>query len=166
MSDKPMNVPEKAKGMGFEFAELVLCLPKSWKFERYDIVSDETRDKDWPVLWLKNLARFPHEYKTWFFWGHSLPNGDPALPLAPDTELCGWVLAEPRLVPEAFKCLTREDGSKIFFHPAVPVYREEMAVKIAEGAEMLEELFTEFGVTELLDPNRVNVGAKQNSTRQ
>ena len=157
MSDKPMNVPQKLKGMGLEFAELLLCLPKSWRVEGYDAVSDRTREKDWPVLWLRNLARFPHEYNTWLSTGHSVPNGDPALPLSTDTEMSGWVLTDPKLVPEAFKCLVREDGSKIFFHAALPVYREEMAMKIAQGSKKLQQMFAEFGVTELLDPRRINV---------
>ena len=166
MSDKPMTAPKQLKGKGLEFAELMFCLPSSWKLDPYDVVDGETWEKDWPVLWLKKLARFPHEYKTWLSWGHSLPNGDPAVPFSSATELCGFVLLEPKLVGDSFKCLVQEDGRKIFFHAAVPVYKEEMAIKIAEGAEKLEELFAEFGITELVDPNRVNVAGKQKVIRQ
>ena len=95
-----------------------------------------------------------------------MPNGDPAVPLAPDTELCGWILTEPKLVPDAFKLLKRQDCGQIVFFAAVPVYREEMAIKIAEGAERLEELFQEFSVTELVDPKRINVGAQQKLNKQ
>ena len=161
-----MTVPKQVRGKGVEFAELMLCLPNTWTLDNYDVVSSKTSEKDWPVLWLRQLARFPHQYKTWFWWGHSMPNGDPAVPLAVETELCGWVLMEPKLVPDAFKLLKRQDGSQIVFFAAVPVYREEMSIKIAEGTEKLEELFEEFKVTELIDPTRINVGAKASSTRQ
>jgi hypothetical protein len=166
MSDKPMTTPKQVKEHGFEFAELMLCLPSSWSVEKYGVVSDETTDKNWPVLWLKRLARFPHEYKTWLWYGHSMPNGDPAVPLAPDTELCGWVLTEPKLMPDDFKLLKRQDGSRVFFFAAVPIFREEMAVKIAEGTERLEELFEEFHVTELVDPKRTNAAAKHSFRKQ
>lgn len=161
-----MSVPRQVKGKGLEFAELMLCLPNSWKTNVYDVVSGETWEQDWPVIWLRQLARFPHEYNTWLSWGHSIPNGDPATPLSSQTDLCGWVLMEPKLVSDEFKRLLRPDGTKVFFHAAVPVYREEMALKIAQGAERLEELFAEFGITELLAPQRVNVAVRDKQQTQ
>lgn len=166
MSDRPMMTPRQAKGRGFEFAELMLCMPSSWKIENYEVLTGESSEKDWPVIWLRRLARFPHEYKTWLWWGHSIPNGDPPLPLSTNTQLCGWTLTEPKLVPDSFKLVTRPDGTKIFFFAVVPVYKEEMAIKIAQGAEKLEELFEECAITELIDPNRKNVGATHAPPRQ
>jgi hypothetical protein len=166
MSNKPMSVPQNARGRGLEFVELMLCLPNSWKTNVNDVLPEETSYKDWPALWLRRLARFPHEYGMWLGWGHSTPNGDPAVPLSPDTDLCGWVLVEPKLAPDGFKQLTGKDGSKIWFLAAVPVYKEEMALKISEGAMRLEELFEEFGVTELVDTKRINVAARKLPPKQ
>lgn len=146
MSDKPMNVPRQVKGKGLEFAELMLCLPRTWKVNSGDVVTGETLEKDWPVIWLRRLARFPHQYNTWFFYGHSMPNGDPAEPLSAATDLSGWVLLEPKLVPDQFKHLVRRDGSRIWFLAAVPVYKGEMALKISDGAKRLEELFGGCGI--------------------
>jgi len=57
--------------------------------------------------------------------------------------------------------MTSEDGRKTLFHAAVPVYREEMDLKLREGAEKLQELFVQRGITELVDPLRTNaVSAK------
>jgi len=67
---------------------------------------------------------------------------------------------EPKLVPDEFKVLKRPDGGNVVFFAAVPIYREEMGIKVKEGAERLEGLFEEFGVTELVDPKRVNVGSQ------
>ena len=158
MSDQPMNAPPGAEQL--KYAELMLCLPSSWRMKEYEVLTDETWRKDWPVLWLKRLAKFPHVFRTWFFWGHSLPNGDPPTPLAPDTRLCGWVLLEPSLVKEEFKVMTRSDGSKTWFVAAVPVYKEEMDVKLTQGTEKLQELFSAAGVNELINPTRVNVARK------
>ena len=158
MSDKPMNAPVQAKGL--ELAELMLCLPSRWRLSAWDVVSAETWGKDWPVIWLRQLARFPHAYKTWLSWGHSVPNGDPPEPFSPEARFCGWVLLEPKLVSDQFKVLTREDGGKTLFHAAVPVFKEEMDLKIANGAERLEDLVAQHGITELVDPNRINVALK------
>lgn len=158
MSDKAMKTPPGAEQL--KYADLMLCLPSSWHLQAYDLVSEETWRKDWPVLWLRRLARFPHEYGTWFFWGHSMPNGDPPEPLSTDTYLCGWVLVEPKLVKGEFKLMSRSDGSKTWFLAAVPVYKEEMDLKLSEGAERLEELFAAAGVNELIDPKRTNVARK------
>ena len=38
----------------------------------------------------------------------------------------------------------------------VPVYKEEMDFKLREGAEKLQDLFVEKGITELVDPRRTN----------
>jgi hypothetical protein len=154
MSDRPMKTPKQAEGL--EYAELMLCLPGNWTMREFDLMSQETWQRDWPVIWLRQLARFPHEYKTWLFWGHSIPNGDPAASFTPDTGLCGWVLLEPRLVSDAFKVMTADDGKKILFHAAVPVYKEEMELKLRAGAERLQDLFVEKGITELVDPQRSN----------
>ena len=156
MSDKPMQAPAGVEGCNY--AELMLCLPARWQMKPYDVL---TREKDWPVLWLNQLARFPHAYDTWLFWGHSVPNGDPPAALAPETALCGWVLLEPKLVKDEFKIMKRADGGKTWFLAAVPVYREEMDLKLADGAEALEELFAAAGVTELIDPQRRNVALRQ-----
>lgn len=159
MSDKPMNTPPRAEQL--KYAELMLCLPTSWDSGKaYEIMSEETWRKDWPVMWLRQLARFPHEYGTWFFWSHSMPNGDPPQPLAPGTSLCGWVLLEPKLVREEFKVMTRADGGRTWFIAAVPVYKEEIDLKLSEGTERLQELLTAAGVTELVDPKRINVALK------
>lgn len=89
-----------------------------------------------------------------------MPNGDPPEPLSTDTYLCGWVLVEPKLVKGEFKLMSRSDGSKTWFLAAVPVYKEEMDLKLSEGAERLEELFAAAGVNELIDPKRTNVARK------
>jgi hypothetical protein len=159
MSDKPMKAPKQAQGL--EYAELMLCLPSGWKMKEHEVMSHETWNRDWPVIWLRQLARFPHQYKTWLFWGHSVPNGDPAVPFSPETKLCGWVLLEPRLVSDRFKVMASDDGRKTLFHAAVPVYKEEMDLKLSEGAERLQDLFVEHGITELVDFKRINAALKQ-----
>jgi predicted Zn finger-like uncharacterized protein len=151
MSDLPMTVPEGAEE--FRHAELLLSLPPSWPLTQEDF---EDERNYWPIRWLKMLARLPHEYDTWLGYGHTIPNGDPPRPFAPDTKLCCQLLLLPALVPADFLTLQTADRT-IHFYALVPLYREEMEFKLRHGTEELEELLRRQDVTELLDVKRPNV---------
>jgi hypothetical protein len=156
MSDRPMKVPEGAEE--FRHAELMLSLPPDWPLTE-QAFKDERHY--WPVRWLKMLARLPHEYDTWLGWGHTVPNGDPAAPYAPDTKLCCMLVVPPVLVPEGFRRLTVNDDKTVHFYAAVPLYREEMDFKLRKGAEALLDRFDRHQVTERVDPKRKNACAKR-----
>lgn len=152
-SDRPMAAPENASDC--QYAELLICLPPDWKLEQSDF-DDEANY--WPIGLLKFLARFPHQYKTWLFIGHTLPNGDPPRPFADNTDFCCALLSTPALFGPDFLTLHLEDR-KIHFLALVPLYREEMELKLRHGVNALLDRFEDAGVTELLDLDRVNVCA-------
>lgn len=54
MSFMPMNTPEGAEG--YEYAELMICLPPDWRISQEDL---QNPDHYWPIRWLKMLAVFP-----------------------------------------------------------------------------------------------------------
>lgn len=152
MSDRPMTVPDGAEE--FRFAELVISLPPSWPMDEKSW-SDERHW--WPFRWLKLLARFPHEYRSWLFGEHTVPNGDPPAPFAPTTEFCCMLLASPVLCSDEGGCLVVDDVTKIFFHSLIPIYREEMEFALRRGSGDLLDRLGEAGVTELLQIGRKNV---------
>jgi hypothetical protein len=156
MSDRGMNAPEQASDC--QFAELMLCLPPDWPL---DEKSWEEPRWYWPIYLLKMLARFPHEYQTWLWWGHTMPNGDPAEPYAENTQLCCALLLAPTLFDESFSQLQIDAQKTIHFLSIVPLYQEETAFKLDKGAEALCERFAKNQVTELLNPQRVNVCKKK-----
>jgi predicted Zn finger-like uncharacterized protein len=156
MSDLPMHPPEGAEDC--RFAELLLCLPPDWPLSR-EAFEDERNY--WPIRWLKMLARFPHEYDTWLWFGHSVPNGDPPQPFAANTALCCQLLLAPVLVPEEFLVLPLSEEKSICFFSVVPLYREEMDFKLKHGTDALVERFERHQVTEMLDPTRQNVCKKK-----
>ena len=90
MSDRAMKVPEHCEM--FAHAELMLRLPTDWPMSE-DAFREERNY--WPIRWLRILARFPHEYQTWLFEGHTIPNQDPPEPFADNTELSGMLLTRP-----------------------------------------------------------------------
>jgi len=156
MSDRPMNAPEQVAEC--QYAELMLCLPPSWPL---DDKSLEDGRHYWPIYLLKMLARFPHKFNTWLWWGHTMPNGDPAEPYADNTQLCCALLMSPVRVDEGFESLEIAADKTIHFFSIIPIYQEEMAVKLDKGAEALLEGFDKHGVNELLDVKRANVSKKK-----
>jgi hypothetical protein len=152
MSDRPMNAPDELDGV--DYAELVMFLPPMWKLDEEDL---EDERNYWPVRQLKRLARLPHRYDTWLWESHSVPNGDPPEPFAPDTELCGVVLIPPILAPEGFETLELGPDKTVHFFAVMPLYAEEMQVKLENGVDALYGMVDEFGHGPVVDPTRPNL---------
>lgn len=155
MSDKPMNTPDGVDDC--EFAELSICLPEDWKISEEDFKDERNY---WPIRWLKYLARFPHEYNTWLGYGHTIPNGDPAEPFADNTELNTMVLLPTILFAGDFQTLHLKDKS-IDFYTLIPIYTEEVNLKLKKGVEALFDGFDKFGVSDVVNLNRPNTVKKK-----
>lgn len=155
ISDLPMRPPEQAKGC--EFAELLICLPADWPLDQNDFREERNY---WPIQTLKFLARFPHKYDTWIWWGHTIPNGDPPQPLADNTALCGVILAPPVLFPAEFFQLEIDEATTVHFFSVLPLYIEEMNFKLQKGTDDLFDLFDRHRITPLVDLRRPNVCQK------
>ena len=154
MSDLPMSLPEEISDReDLKYAELYMILPGNW-----NLGGEGTSPKDlpyecfWPVQMLKFLARFPHEYRTWLGWGHSIPNGPEYAPVCDGVGFGGAVLAQPSLVPP----LTTEEGKEISFYMVVPAYKEEIEYKLKYGMEGLSQRFAEGKLPVVLDVHRPN----------
>jgi hypothetical protein len=156
MSDRPMSAPEQVAEC--QYAELMLCLPPNWPL---DDKSLEDGKHYWPIYLLKMLARFPHKFNTWLWWGHTMPNGDPAEPYADNTQLCCALLMSPVRFDKEFSELQIDDEKTIHFFSILPLYKEEMDLKLEKGTEALFDGFDKYSVTELIDPKRTNVCRKK-----
>lgn len=159
MSDMPMTVPPGAEGL--QYAELVIGLPSYWPMNEAYQAGDEGAFADfnnyWPIYMLKYFARFPHDYKSWLGWGHSIPNGDPPATIA-NTRFVGTVIGPLTTLPEDFVRLETPEKD-VWFYSLLPVYTEELLFKLrsSDGADPLIEKFRLAGITEVLDVNRRNV---------
>jgi hypothetical protein len=151
MSDLPMTVPEGLEE--FRRAELMIALPADWPLTQ-EAFADEANY--WPVRWLKQLGRLPHEYQTWLGWGHTVPNGDPAEPIA-DTNFTGVVLLPPFWLPAEFFQLKTAGGETISFYAMTPLYQEEMDLKLRDGLDELVERFEQREIDSVVDVRRPNV---------
>ncbi len=156
MSDRAMSAPEEYSACAY--SELMICLPPDWP------MGDEAwKDEEnyWPIRLLKTLARFPHDYQTWLWAMHTIPNGNPAEPFADNTKLTGALLMPPLTVGEEFYMLPINDEKMIHFHALIPLYDDEMNLKLKKGAEALFDGFDRIGVSEILIPNRPSSAKKR-----
>ncbi|HYQ23261.1 suppressor of fused domain protein [Stenotrophomonas sp.] len=156
MSDLPMTLPEGAPGSAY--MELMVTLPADWPISD-DAFEDERNY--WPVRLLKTLARLPHEYDTWLGFGHTIPNGHPAEPYAPGVGFDGAIVLPPVTAPEGFGSLQLDDGRTIAFMSIVPLYPEEMDLKLKKDAEALLDRFDAKHIQDVIVPGRVNVARKR-----
>ncbi len=151
MSSLPMNAPKGSEQ--FKYAELVLSLPPDWPLTQ-EALADERNY--WPIRWLKELARLPHRYNSWLWASHTVPNGDPPRPFADNTKLCCALILVPILVPQSFHSLDVAPNTTIHFLSFVPIYKEEMDLKLRKGLDPLLSKFEKARVSEFLDINRPN----------
>ncbi|WP_313206361.1 suppressor of fused domain protein [Stenotrophomonas sp.] len=156
MSDLPMTLPEGAPGSAY--MELMVALPADWPISD-DAFEDERNY--WPVRLLKTLARLPHEYDTWLGFGHTIPNGHPAEPYAPGVGFDGAIVLPPVTAPEDFGTLQLDDARTIEFMSIVPLYPEEMDLKLKKDAEALLDRFDAKNIQDVIVPGRVNVARKR-----
>lgn len=156
MSDRPMAVPEGCEE--WRYAELLLCLPPSWPLREQDFKDNANY---WPILWLKRLARLPHQYNTWLAPTHTVPNGDPAQPYAPNTRLCCALISQPLRFGEEALTIEANPDKTINLLSFIPIYREEMDYKLQHGCEALYDKLDSIGVSELLDVQRENTCARR-----
>jgi len=156
MSDLPMKVPSEVDAI--QYMELMVTLPKHW-----EIGDEQFEDEDWywPVRQLKFLARFPHKYDTWLGWGHTLPNGDPPEPFSDNCSFSGVIILPSVNVTEDFHALSIDEEKQIEFYSIVPLYKEEMDMKLRDGADKLLAQFDKYGVSDIVDLNRRNVAKKR-----
>ncbi|MDJ0366318.1 suppressor of fused domain protein [Hymenobacter sp. H14-R3] len=160
MSDRPMTVPPEASlDDAPPFAELCILLPSTWDIPT-DPAEVATAFADdnvyWPIRWLKMLARLPHEYGSWLGFGHTIPNGEEAAPFADNTELGCMLLLTALSLPEEFQTLVISPEKTVQFYTLYPIYREEMALKMAQGADALIDRFEDYDIGDVLDLTRPN----------
>ena len=156
MAEAPMTVPE-----GFRetrYAELTIALPPDWPL---DVGDFEDENVYWPVRLLRSLARLPHEHSTFLWHGHTIPNGDPPDAYAAGTGLCCALIIPPLAAPDDFERLDLADGRSIRFLGVLPIYRDEMGLKLQEGTDALFDLLDEHGVADVIGVQRASVAPRK-----
>lgn len=136
------------------FAELTISLPPTWPAP--DGPGFEGPSAIWPYALLQELAWLPHGFATVLGEGHTVPHGDPPEPYAPDTRLCGVIIAPPLTAPDGFEVL-RHGDREIRVFAVYPLHADEMDLKLAKGVGALYDLLDAADVTETVDVSRPSV---------
>jgi hypothetical protein len=79
MAELPMRAPDDDEVRHLTHAELFVLLPPDWPL--YGEALQDERNW-WPMRMLKTLARLPHDFDSWLWEGHTVPNFDPPEPYA------------------------------------------------------------------------------------
>ncbi len=154
MSDKPMNVPTKDH-KPWQFGELMLCLPSDWQLGE-EAFKDE--NNYWPIRMIKFVARFPHEYKTWVSYGHTIPNGNPPATFTDKVPFSGVLVDLPVTVANInFPIIKLDNDKKINIYSLIPLYENEMNFKLKHGNDELIKLFDLNLINELIVANRKSI---------
>ncbi|MCF7749314.1 suppressor of fused domain protein [Bacillus subtilis subsp. subtilis] len=156
MSDLPMTLADDVEAP--PYMELMVTLPADWPIQHDDF---DNEAHYWPIRLLKQLARLPHKLDTWLGFGHTIPNFDPPQPYAPGVGFDGAIVLPPVNAPEGFGHLVIDDRKTIVFMSIVPLYPEEMALKLKKGSDALLDRFDAKGVSDIIEPGRVNVAKKR-----
>jgi Suppressor of fused protein (SUFU) len=160
ISSRPMNVPENYPGP--KFIELMIALPPDWKGLNADGTFNQRVMKHerywWPFRWLKKIARMPAELNTYLGIGHTIPNGEQAVPFAANTRLGCMMISPPLMSPESVKLIVN-DHVTIYFLALMPLYPEEMQLKLKSGLQSLNDRLDAANLSELIQINRPGVAA-------
>lgn len=127
-------------------AELFLQLPAKWP-----ITDLTTKENAWPVIWLQNIARYPHQNNAELA-PHFIVHNDHQ-PLPGTTFKAILVLAE--------HLVTREDHENISVYRLMPLYAEEVKLFETSGIQALLSRFDSQKVSPTIDTTRNNVAAAQ-----
>lgn len=155
MSDLAMSIPDGMEE--YDRAELLVVLPETWPISEQAMTDEASY---WPIRWLKYVGRLPHNYNSWVGWGHTIPNSNPPEKIA-NTEFVGVMAMVPNWVEPEFFRLHSSSGDTISFYQLVPLYQEEMDLKLEFGAEELEVRFEQSNIGFVLDSGRKNVAKRK-----
>lgn len=107
---------------------------------------------NWPVEWLKRLVQQLRLANRWPEEPATFMNGDPPMPLAPNTKLCGWLCLK-----SLGESVWAPDYRWIDIHSLFPIYVEELALIRQSGHEELVNRFQDRNVPLHIDPRRQNM---------
>lgn len=126
--------------------ELYFCLPDYFNLEI----------QDWPIHWLKRIARVPQKNNTWFGYGDTLPAGSPPENLADNFLANHFILSKPLHLSDQLG-----NSSSFKFLAVIPLFETEFNYKMRNSHTVLFDKFNKKGVTELIDLYRASVCRKR-----
>jgi len=139
MSNVAMATPKGCESQ--QYCELMISIPSDWKINH-----DFMHENNWPLKVLKQLARIPYEQNTWIGYGHTIQNGNPAVPYPGNSELSNMLVAYPISVPNVgkFMKLNLDDNRTIHFYSLIPITNDEADLIKKSGIDAIFDYFDRY----------------------
>lgn len=103
------------------------------------------------------IARFTHQYSTWLWEWHTIPNWPDAKAFEESTNFwCMLLLTYRPNIPKYFSELITKGWKKINFFGLLPLYKEEMEFKLDQWTDALIDKMANFWIEDIYDMNRKN----------
>lgn len=145
------KMPVLDKWVGREFNEIYFCLPAYWDFENYS-----NPNASWVYTWLYKLERFVRDKNTWFGPGHTIPTGNPEVPISDLMKQEYFIFLDPILLQKELAPVSIQ-GKTIQFLSIVPIFGDELDFKMGKGTQKFVRRFIQRNQDEKLDDYRSSV---------
>ncbi|MFX0027859.1 MAG: suppressor of fused domain protein [Candidatus Hermodarchaeota archaeon] len=153
LSYSPMFPPKPMEF--FKYSELLFKLPLDWPLPK-DVIKDD--EYWWPIRELLHLMQYIHTNQQWFGDMHTFGNGNPPLPFANNTHLCGFLFMFPLIsFPPEFCELKIDDYKSVIFLQLVPLHKDEMDYALTESPITLIEKIEKGEIPDYVDIHRKSV---------
>ena len=142
-----MAVPEEHEA--YQFAELFIQLPRDWPV---DSTSLQDLENGWPIVWLRNLARYPHLNEASLGPFTIITNADSyGGHLTPNSKFTAILLLAEHMVE------SEDWDHPVNLYRMMPLYSEEVELHRKSQMTGLLNAFDRHKVSFVVDMNRKNV---------
>ena len=145
MSARAMRTPPDENE--YRFAELFFQLPADWPLEAKSL---KDPNWNWPIKWLRSIAKYPHQQYTWLGGPVTIIAKDPSKPFAPKVKFTCMLLTAER------QCRT-SGGMTVQLYRLIPLYAEERSLEIREGLPALMHALDRHNISRIVTLDRPNV---------
>ena len=146
LSDYKMPVTEKWKGR--EFNEIFFALPAYW-----DVNDTDNNTLTACFDWIYRLQDFARTKETWFGPGHSIPCGNPSVPISNLLKQDNFMFLSPMFLEDIFQPFAL--GHKtVHLLAIVPVFSDELEYKMVKGTYKFVRKFYQKKFDERIDEFR------------
>lgn len=128
MSRVDMPTPEGAEFLSC--AELICLLPPEFHF---DVASLQNLATNWPVTWMRSIARLSAYQRKWFTYGSMFSHAGENIG---ETEFSHLVLLNSTTLPEELQVIQSQDKT-IVLYALIPLLPIEAEIRKTEGVDAL-----------------------------
>jgi len=149
MSDEKMSLPKNMDAQNAR-AELIFCI------NDVEIGPYQT-EQPWYITTMRFLAHFPFDFKTYISASHTIPNGNPPVPVVEGSLLTTALFLQPIFEPREFVMDFKLGNEKVTFLWLTFLSNEETEYKLEYGYSKLVDKFNTDNMPRVFNPFRQSI---------